>query len=182
MGWTLHYYSDLIENYGSELAPSDTVDDFPGIGAVYLRLPWAFLEPEEGKFTWETFDTPAQRWIDNGQQVCLRVTAMESWMYHATPRWVFEAGAKGYDVNGVIFEPEYEDPVFLEKVENFAEERVYPADRAVLYLALAEIKYVDDVPPVVSVSEAAALARKFSTEKSADFVNGVLGGVINAAD
>ncbi len=119
MGWTLHYYSDLIENYGSELAPSDTVDDFPGIGAVYLRLPWAFLEPEEGKFTWETFDTPAQRWIDNGQQVCLRVTAMESWMYHATPRWVFEAGAKGYDVNGVIFEPEYEDPVFLEKVENF---------------------------------------------------------------
>ena len=72
--------------------------------------------------------------------------------------------------------------ILQEKVENFAEERVYPADRAVLYLALAEIKYVDDVPPVVSVSEAAALARKFSTEQSADFVNGVLGGVINAAD
>lgn len=119
MGWTLHYYSNMIEYYGSELEPEDTVDDFPGIGAVYLRLPWAFLEPEEGVFTWETFDTPAQRWIDNGQQICLRVTAMESWMYHAAPKWIFEAGAKGYDVHEQIFEPEYEDPIFLEKVENF---------------------------------------------------------------
>ena len=48
-----------------------------------------------------------------------------------------------------------------------------------LLLALAEIRYLDDVPPVVSVSEATALARKYSTERSADFVNGVLGGIIN---
>ena len=64
-------------------------------------------------------------------------------------------------------------------VTRFAEYRIYPADKAALLLALAEIKYIEDVPPVVSVSEAAALARKYSTEKSADFVNGVLGGMIN---
>ena len=64
-------------------------------------------------------------------------------------------------------------------VTRFADYRIYPADKAVLLLALAEIRYFDDVPPVVSVSEAAALARKYSTEKSADFVNGVLGGIIN---
>ena len=64
-------------------------------------------------------------------------------------------------------------------VTNYAENRIYPADRVALLLALAEIRYLDDVPPVVSVSEATALARKYSTERSADFVNGVLGGIIN---
>ncbi len=68
-----------------------------------------------------------------------------------------------------------------EKVARFVEYRVYPADRAILYLALAEIKFFDDIPPIVSVNEAVALARKFSTENSVNFVNGVLGGVINDA-
>jgi len=66
-----------------------------------------------------------------------------------------------------------------ETVTRFAPERIFVADRAILLLALAEIKYVDDVPNVVSVNEAVALARKYSTEKSVDFVNGVLAGVIN---
>ncbi len=66
------------------------------------------------------------------------------------------------------------------QVTRFADYRIYTADRAVLLLALAEIRYFDEIPPVVSVSEATALAQKYSTEKSADFVNGVLGGIINA--
>ena len=70
--------------------------------------------------------------------------------------------------------------VLDEKVERFAQYRICTADRAILLLALAEIRYVEDVPPVVSVSEAAGLARKYSTENSAGFVNGVLAGVINA--
>ena len=70
--------------------------------------------------------------------------------------------------------------IVAEKVTGYAEERIYTADKAVLLLALAEIKYFDEVPPVVSVSEATALARKYSAENSTDFVNGVLAGVINA--
>ncbi len=66
-----------------------------------------------------------------------------------------------------------------EKVTRFADYRIYAVDRAILLIALAEIKFVDDVPPVVSVSEATALAKKYSTENSAGFVNGVLAGVIN---
>ena len=49
-----------------------------------------------------------------------------------------------------------------------------------MLVALAEIKYCDDVPPVVSVSEATAIAKKYSAENSAAFVNGVLGGIINS--
>ena len=43
MGWMLYYYSNVLNNYGSKLAPEDTVEDFPGVGTVFLRLPWAFV-------------------------------------------------------------------------------------------------------------------------------------------
>lgn len=62
---------------------------------------------------------------------------------------------------------------------HYLENRINPMDKSILLIAMAEIKYFDDIPPVVSVSEAAGLARKYSTDTSADFVNGVLSGVIN---
>lgn len=66
-----------------------------------------------------------------------------------------------------------------EACHHYRENRINPTDKAVLLIAMAEIKYFADIPPVVSVSEAAGLARKYSTDTSADFVNGVLAGVIN---
>ena len=127
MGWTLHYHSNILANYGSRLAPSDTLDDFPGLSVIYLRLPWAFLEPLEGDFNWTVLDTPAQRWLDKGMRIALRITCSESWMRWATPEWVHHAGAKGYDFTtgqGVVegghhWEPDYADPIFLEKHERF---------------------------------------------------------------
>lgn len=127
MGWTLHFYSNLIENYGSKLEPSDTLDDWPGLSVVYLRVPWSFLEPKEGEFNWSLFDTPAQRWIAKGKQIAMRVSCCESWLRDATPKWVQEAGAKGIEFEegkgpkpgGPLWEPDYLDPVFLQKLENF---------------------------------------------------------------
>ncbi len=66
-----------------------------------------------------------------------------------------------------------------EKVTGYSTDRIYTVDKAILLLALAEIEYFNDIPPIVSVSEATALAGKYSAENSTDFVNGVLGGVIN---
>ncbi len=97
MGWVLHYYDNQPENYGSRLAPSDTLDDWPGLTVIYLRIPWSYMEPEEGRFNWSVLDTPAQRWLAKGKQVAFRITASESWTRWATPRWVHDAGAKGYD-------------------------------------------------------------------------------------
>ncbi len=126
MGWTFHYYSNLLSNYGSRLEPSDTLDDFPGLSCIYLRLPWGFIEENEGELNWSIVDTPAQRWIDRGMQVAFRFTCSESWTRYATPKWVEEAGAKGYnftpgavDPNGPYWEPDYGDPVFLEKLDHF---------------------------------------------------------------
>ena len=130
MGWTMHFYSNVIANYGSKLKPSDTLDDFPGLSTVYLRLPWSFLEPEEGRFDWSVVDTPAQRWIAKGKKIAFRVSCCESWMRYATPKWVEDAGARGHSFtggmgiveNGPFWEPVYDDPVFLEKLENFLAE------------------------------------------------------------
>jgi hypothetical protein len=121
MGWTMHYYSNVLDNYGSKLAPADTLDDFPGLSTVYLRIPWSFIETEEGKFNWEVLDTPAQRWISKGKKVAFRITACESWLRYATPEWVVKAGAKGYDFgnNKEYWEPAYDDPIFLQKVDQF---------------------------------------------------------------
>ena len=74
----------------------------------------------------------------------------------------------------------------IEGIENachhYLENRINPMDKSILLIAMAEIKYFDEIPNVVSVSEATGLARKYSTEKSADFVNGVLSGVINTRE
>ncbi|MDY2879618.1 MAG: transcription antitermination factor NusB [Candidatus Borkfalkiaceae bacterium] len=53
-------------------------------------------------------------------------------------------------------------------------ERIYPTDKCAMELAIAEIFFIDDIPPVVSIDEALSLVRKFSTEESLKFVNGVL--------
>jgi hypothetical protein len=129
MGWVFHHYDNIPRNYGSKLEPSDTLDDYPGLTVIYLRIPWSYIEPEEGKFNWAVVDTPAQRWIAKGKQIAFRFSCSESWMRYATPEWVEKAGAKGYNFqpgkgvveDGPFWEPDYNDPVFLEKLDHFLE-------------------------------------------------------------
>ena len=85
--------------------------------------------------------------------------------------------------NALVATVEEHRAELIEGIENachhYMENRINPTDKSILLIAMAEIKYFDNIPPVVSVSEATGLARKYSTERSADFVNGVLSGVIN---
>lgn len=60
---------------------------------------------------------------------------------------------------------------------SFPEHRIFPSDKAILLIALAEILYCDDIPDKVSMNEAANLASKYSSEKSASFITGILSTV-----
>ena len=60
----------------------------------------------------------------------------------------------------------------------YPEARIFAADKSILYLALAEILYMDDIPDPVSANEAANIASKYSTDKSASFVSGILSEII----
>jgi hypothetical protein len=145
MGWVFHHYDNVPESYGSRLLPEDTLDDFPGLTVIYLRIPWSYLEPEEGHFNWSTLDTPAQRWLDKGKQIALRISCSESWTRWATPEWVQKAGAKGVNFrpgqgvcdDGPFWEPDYDDPVFLEKLDHFV------AALARRYDGSPEVAFVD---------------------------------------
>ena len=131
MGWTMNYYSNIPWTYGEFIEPGDSLDWYPGCSVVYLRVPWCYVEPEEGVYNWAAFDSVAQRWIERGGQVAFRVTASESWVRYATPEWVKDAGAKGVNYNfgfwnqggvtpdGKLWDPDFGDPVFLEKLDNF---------------------------------------------------------------
>ena len=52
--------------------------------------------------------------------------------------------------------------------------RIAAVDRSILRLAIYEMLYRDDIPPVVSINEAVDIAKKFSTQDSGKFVNGIL--------
>ncbi|MBQ9782289.1 MAG: transcription antitermination factor NusB [Clostridia bacterium] len=65
-------------------------------------------------------------------------------------------------------------------ISNYAKgynfDRIYSTDKCALTLAICEMKYFDDIPSVVSIDEALYLVRKYSTEESLNFVNGILAG------
>ncbi len=63
-------------------------------------------------------------------------------------------------------------------LKGYTLERVYKIDLAILCLAVAEIFYVKENPTEVVINEAVELAKKYSTEKSPKFINGVLADII----
>lgn len=59
-------------------------------------------------------------------------------------------------------------------IEKFELSRLYKVDKALLLLAIYEIKYMNDIPFKVSVDEVVTLAKKYSTENSSKYINGIL--------
>ena len=71
-----------------------------------------------------------------------------------------------------------EADVFIRKYcKNWDLRRIAAVDRNILRLAIYEMLHRDDIPPVVSINEAVDIAKRFSTEDSGRFVNGILDSV-----
>ena len=66
------------------------------------------------------------------------------------------------------------DRMIVKIAENWDLSRMAVIDRNILRLGAAEILFVDDVPVKVTINEAIEIAKKFSTENSGRFVNGIL--------
>ncbi|MFB0555972.1 MAG: transcription antitermination factor NusB [Phycisphaerae bacterium] len=56
--------------------------------------------------------------------------------------------------------------------------RLSPVDKSILRLAVYQLKFCPDIPPKVVINEAIELAKKYSTDKSPAFVNGVLDAIL----
>jgi N utilization substance protein B len=61
--------------------------------------------------------------------------------------------------------------------ENWRLERMSVVDRNILRLAVFELHYQDDVPTSVAINEAVEIAKRYSTDDSGSFINGILDGL-----
>jgi N utilization substance protein B len=72
------------------------------------------------------------------------------------------------------------DAVLQEHLEEWTVPRLAAVDRAILRIAVVEMR--TSIPPAVAINEAVEAARELSTEASGRFVNGVLGRIARVAD
>lgn len=128
-GWYHHFPDNHPDKY--RVARDADLLEFPGMDHVYIRLAWSYLEPKEGEFDWAVIDRIIEKWTAHGLGIAFRISCKETStdrieQQYATPRWVQEAGAQGgyYRAGEVVgpegpWEPVWDDPVFLGKLERF---------------------------------------------------------------
>lgn len=149
-GWYHHMLDNGVGKY--LIQDENNLGSFPGLDHLYLRLAWAFLEPEEGKFDWSYIDDIMKKYVPMGYKIAFRISCKETGpaptsvpvevngIRYATPYWVKEAGAKGIDrpeYGTASWTPDWDDPVFLEKLNNFHK------SFAEKYDGLSWVRYID---------------------------------------
>ena len=77
-------------------------------------------------------------------------------------------------IRGTLEHREEADALIKQHAKNWELHRIAAVDRNILRLAIYEMLHRDDIPPIVSINEAVDIAKKFSTQDSGKFVNGIL--------
>ncbi len=77
-------------------------------------------------------------------------------------------------IRGALEHRQEADEIISRHARNWELHRIAAVDRNILRLAIYEMMHRDDIPPVVSINEAVDIAKKFSTQDSGKFVNGIL--------
>jgi transcription antitermination factor NusB len=70
------------------------------------------------------------------------------------------------------------DQLIVDSTIRWQFSRLSPVDRSILRLGVYQLKYCPEIPPKVVINEAIELAKRYSTEKSGPFVNGVLDAIL----
>lgn len=77
-------------------------------------------------------------------------------------------------IHKTVNEIEHLDERIIKRSKNWDFSRITLMDKIILRQSIAEMMYIEDVPPRVTISEAIELAKDFSTGESHVFVNGML--------
>ncbi|OOB77817.1 MAG: transcription antitermination factor NusB [Epulopiscium sp. Nele67-Bin001] len=83
------------------------------------------------------------------------------------------------EFNGAIEHADEINEIIARNSKNWDIDRIAKVDHMILQLAIYEIKWEDDIPAKVSINEAVEIAKAYSTDKSPQFINGILGVVCN---
>jgi N utilization substance protein B len=84
-------------------------------------------------------------------------------------------------VFGTLEFADQSDAVIAPLLQGWTLERLPTLDRLVLRMSIYELQHRKETPPAVVINEAVELAKKFSTEDSGRFVNGVLASASRVA-
>ena len=82
-------------------------------------------------------------------------------------------------VEGVEKHREAIDKLIRQYSEHWSLKRISRVDRNILRLAIYELVFERDTPPAVVIDEAVEIAKRFGSERSSQFVNGVLDGFLH---
>ena len=77
-------------------------------------------------------------------------------------------------IRGALEHRDEADTTIKKHAKNWDLHRIAAVDRNILRLAIFEMLHREDIPPIVSINEAVDIAKKFSTQDSGKFVNGIL--------
>lgn len=141
-GWYFHYIDNgmKFQRYRDTIRPGDDLRSVPGINHMYLRFDWSDIEETEGVYDWSKLDEIIDTWGEKGYHFAMRLCTYEAHfptISYATPKWLFDQGAGCYrheyvctgwhvDLAGghgeagatyFTMEPDYGDPLYLEKLE-----------------------------------------------------------------
>jgi N utilization substance protein B len=80
-------------------------------------------------------------------------------------------------VKGVIQAKTEIDAIIENFSDNWKISRMSCVDRNIMRIAVYELLYCQDIPPKVSINEAIEIGKKFGTEESGAFINGILDSI-----
>jgi len=126
------------------------------------------LERALGEF-WHTCYTEAEQTTGRSTKQTKQSRTDESTADEAELRMFAESL-----IRGTVAHMAEIDALIKKHAKNWELHRIATVDRNILRLAIYEMLYREDIPPVVSINEAIEIAKKYSTEDSGKFVNGIL--------
>ncbi len=81
-------------------------------------------------------------------------------------------------VRGVLSHLPEIDTIIRDRLQNYKFHRLTPVDRNILRVGTYEIVFNDDIPSPVALNEAIEIAKRFGTDDSPKFVNGILDRIL----
>lgn len=130
--------------------PKKDAKEFQYASIGYTRCEWGSIQPDtEDRYDWSPIDGPLAAWDAVGKQLAFGVmsASTHSRQQYATPRWVFDAGAKSTTITikpgdamtgnpGTYTMPDFLDTVYLQKLDGFvaALAKRYDGDRRIAFI------------------------------------------------
>ncbi len=82
-------------------------------------------------------------------------------------------------INGAVDHTDEIDKLIVKYSAHWTIDRISPVDKAILRFSIYSLLYRKDIPANVAIDEAIEISKLYSTEKSYQFINGILDGIKN---